>query len=249
MPFVSYGARKISVGFPRDANRALFALMRSQPTWAKGEPKPVAREAVQPQRTLGDVVYPGAAKRVTPETDWSDLVRRVAAGNQPALHALYERAHRPVFILCLRICASRETAEELTVDVFHDVWRRASTYDPENGCVLGWIMNQARSRAIDRQRFDSRKKRLDPGAPEPLQAEEAEELRDAIELKERGEALHRALASLGVRERDAIETAFFAGLTHAEAAARLALPLGTLKTRIRSGLARLRKVLPDAVRS
>jgi RNA polymerase sigma-70 factor, ECF subfamily len=108
-------------------------------------PKPAARPAAQPQRTLGDVVYPGAAKRVAPEQDWVELVRRVASGDQPALHALYERAHRPVFILSLRICGSRETAEELTVDVFHDVWRRAAGYDPENGSVLGWIMNQARS--------------------------------------------------------------------------------------------------------
>jgi RNA polymerase sigma-70 factor (ECF subfamily) len=223
--------------------------MRSQPTWAKGEPKSVKLPAIQPQRTLGDVVYPCAAKHVTPEQEWVDLVRRVASGDQAALHALYERTHRPVFILSLRICGSRETAEELTVDVFHDVWRRAALYDPVNGTVLGWIMNRARSRAIDRQRFDTRKKRLDPAAAEPLPAEEAAELRDAIELKERGEALHRALALLGARERDAIETAFFAGLTHAEAATRLSLPLGTLKTRIRSGLARLRKALPEAVRT
>src|SRR3546814_18963200 len=87
------------------------------------------------------------------------LVQSSAAGDQLALHALYERAHRPVFTVIMRITANRETAEELTFDVFHDVLRRASRYDPANGTVLGWVMNHARSRAIDRLRFESRTKR------------------------------------------------------------------------------------------
>src|SRR5919205_4036198 len=93
----------------------------------------------------------------------------MAAGDQLALHALYERTHRVVFTLVMRITANRESAEELTLDVFHDVWRRASRYDAANGTVLGWIMNQARSRAIDRLRFDQRKKRVNP-YPESLRA-------------------------------------------------------------------------------
>src|SRR5687767_8362926 len=110
-----------------------------------------------PQRaaTLGDVLY-AKSKDPVLEQEWATLVRAIAAGDQLALHALYERAHRPVFTLIMRITANRETAEELTVDVFHDVWRRASRYDPANGTVLGWIMNQARSRAIDRVRFEKR---------------------------------------------------------------------------------------------
>src|SRR5689334_21330789 len=108
--------------------------------------------------TLGDVLY-AKAKTPVPEQDWVVLVQSIAAGDQLALHALYERAHRLVFTLVIRITANRETAEELTVDVFHDIWRRSSGYDPANGTVLGWIMNQARSRAIDRLRFENRKKR------------------------------------------------------------------------------------------
>jgi DNA-directed RNA polymerase specialized sigma24 family protein len=98
--------------------------------------------------TLGDVLY-AKSKAPVPEQEWASLVQSVAAGDQLALHALYEMAHRMVFTLVMRITANRETAEELTVDVFHDVWRRASSYDAANGTVLGWIMNQARSRAID----------------------------------------------------------------------------------------------------
>jgi RNA polymerase sigma-70 factor (ECF subfamily) len=191
--------------------------------------------------TLGDVLY-AKSKAPVPEQDWAALVQSIAAGDQLALHALYERAHRPVFTLIMRMTANRETAEELTIDVFHDVWRRASRYDAANGTVLGWIMNQARSRAIDRLRFESRQKRSDRGDLQPL-GEVAADPRDVLELREQAEALRTALATLTPDERQAIETTFFAGLTHAEAAAQLKQPLGTIKTRIRSGLHKLRLAL------
>ena len=191
--------------------------------------------------TLGDVLY-AKSKAPIPEQDWAALVRSIAAGDQLALHALYERAHRPVFTLIMRITANRETAEELTIDVFHDVWRRAAGYDAANGTVLGWIMNQARSRAIDRLRFESRKKRTDGGDGQPLDEATADPS-DVLELREQGESLRAALTALTPDERQAIETTFFGGLTHAEAAARLNQPLGTIKTRIRSGLHKLRQTL------
>ena len=191
--------------------------------------------------TLGDVLYAKSKPAVT-EQDWVALVQLIAGGDQLALHALYERAHRIVFTLMLRITFNRETAEELTIDVFHDVWRRASQYDAANGTVLGWIMNQARSRAIDRQRFEHRKKRSDGNGLLPP-AEMAVDPCDTIEFRERGEALRSAMAALTPDERQAIETTFFGGLTHAEAAARLHQPLGTIKTRIRSGLHKLRRAL------
>jgi RNA polymerase sigma-70 factor, ECF subfamily len=193
--------------------------------------------------TLGDVLY-AKSEAPVPEQDWATLVQLIAAGNQYALHALYERAHRPVFTLIMRITANRESAEELTIDVFHDVWRRASRYDAANGTVLGWIMNQARSRAIDRLRFESRKKRSDGGDVQSLaEVEVAADPCDVLELRAQAEALRAALTALTPDERQAIEMTFFAGLTHAEAAARLNQPLGTVKTRIRSGLHKLRRAL------
>ena len=191
--------------------------------------------------TLGDVLY-AKSKAPEPERDWAALVQSIAAGDQLALHALYERAHRPVFTLIMRITASRETAEELTIDVFHDVWRRASGYDAANGTVLGWIMNQARSRAIDRLRFETRKKRRH-GHDEQSLTEVAADPLDVLEQREQRESLRVALATLTPNERQAIETTFFAGLTYAEAAARLNQPVGTIKTRIRSGLHKLRHML------
>src|SRR5438045_3938203 len=156
--------------------------------------------------TLGDVLY-AKSKAPVPEQDWATLVRSMAAGDQLALHTLYEMAHRAVFTLIMRITANRETAEELTIDVFHDVWRGASRYDAANGTVLGWIMNQARSRAIDRLRFENRKKRSPGGDVQPL-TEVAADPRDLLELREQTESLRAALAVLTPNERQAIETTF-----------------------------------------
>jgi RNA polymerase sigma-70 factor, ECF subfamily len=197
--------------------------------------------AQEPPATLGDVLY-AESKAPAPEQEWVTLVQSIAEGDQHALHALYERAHRPVFTLIMRIAANRETAEELTVDVFHEVWRRAGRYDAANGTVLGWIMNQARSRAIDRLRFESRKKRSISG-DEQSPAEAAADPHALLVLRDQAQSLRAALQTLMPDERLAIETTFFAGLTHAEAAARLKQPLGTIKTRIRSGLHKLRKAL------
>lgn len=204
-------------------------------------PRRVRESAHKTRTTLGEVLY-AKSRAAVPEQDWAALVKSIGTGDQPALHALYERAHRPVFTLLVRITANREIAEELTIDVFHDVWRRASSYDAKNGTVLGWIMNQARSRAIDRLRFEHRKKRSNGGDMQPA-GEVAADPRDVLELREQRELLCAALATLTPNERQAIETTFFAGLTHAEAAARLNQPLGTIKTRIRSGLHKLRHAL------
>jgi RNA polymerase sigma-70 factor (ECF subfamily) len=177
------------------------------------------------------------------EGEWVVLVQSVAAGDQGALHALYERAHRAVFTLIMRITANRETAEEVTLDVFHDVWRHASRYEEVDGTVLGWIMIQARSRAIDRLRFDQRKKRVprEPGDPLPVAGTPNPD--DLIALKQKSQTLRAALAVLTPDERKAIEAAYFSELTYAEVAARLNHPLGTIKTRIRSGLHKLRQAM------
>ena len=197
-------------------------------------------EQPKPQpKTLGDVLSAHKAARV-PEGYWVDLVRSMAAGDSRALHTLYAQTNRMVFTLIMRITGSRETAEELTVDVFHDVWRRASSFDPAAGTVLGWIMNQARSRAIDRMRHDKRMKRSGDPA-EPGMAPVAPS--DTAEARETGGLLLRALLNLTAEERQAIETAYFSELTHRETADKLSVPIGTVKTRIRSGLSKIRLAL------
>jgi len=195
--------------------------------------------------TLGEVLYANSSKVLVSEAEWVALVQSVAAGDQGALHALYERAHRLVFALTMRITANRETAEEVTLDVFHDVWRRASGYRESGGTVLGWIMNQARSRAIDRVRFEQRKKRVPAETGNQLPATNEANPDDLIELKQQCRALRTALDVLTPDERRAIETAFFSELTYAEVATQLEQPLGTIKTRIRSGLHKLRDALAE----
>jgi RNA polymerase sigma-70 factor (ECF subfamily) len=196
--------------------------------------------------SLGDVLYAGKAAPPVSEEEWVALVRCIAGGDQLALHALYERAHRPVYTLIVRIMVNREAAEELTLDVFHDIWRRAGRYDAANGTVLGWIMNQARSRALDRLRFERRHKRVQPDGEDPLPEADAPDPSDLLAFQQQAQALRRALAELTPQERLSIETAFFAELTHVEAALRLNEPVGTVKTRIRSGLHKLRQALAAA---
>jgi RNA polymerase sigma-70 factor (ECF subfamily) len=199
-------------------------------------------------RVLGDILFAEPAAAPVSEKDWVTLVRSIAAGDQRALHVLYERTHRLVFTLIVRITNNRETADEVTLDVFHDVWRRASQYDPAGGSVVGWIMNQARSRAIDRLRFDQRKKRVSAGADDPLRPAAVTGPHEAFDLREQGRLVRGALTVLTPNERQAIETAFFAELTYDQVATRLNQPLGTVKTRIRSGLEKLRQALARPVK-
>lgn len=200
-----------------------------------------------PKGTLGDLLYADKAKTRVPERDWVRLVESIAAGDQRALHALYERTHRIVFTLIIRMTNNRETAEELTLDVFHDVWRRASTYDSAGGSVVGWIMNQARSRAIDRLRFEQRKKRVSHHGDDPPQAATSDP-HEISDLKEQGRLLREALTLLRPEERQVIEAAFFSELTYDEVATRLNQPLGTVKTRVRAGLLKLRQALAKTVK-
>jgi RNA polymerase sigma-70 factor (ECF subfamily) len=202
-------------------------------------PRDDEREA----KTLGDLLHADAAKAPVSERHWVGLVQRIAAGNELALHALYEQTHRIVFTLIMRIVNNRETAEEVTLDVFHSVWRRAATYDAAGGSVVGWIMNQARSRAIDRLRFEQRKKRVNNPAESLLPATPASDPRKVFDVREQAHLLRDALKTLTPEERQAIEIAFFSELTYYEVAARLNQPLGTVKTRVRSGLGKLRQAL------
>ena len=174
-------------------------------------------------RTLGDLLYANKAKATVSEKEWVRLIRSIAGGDQLALHQLYTQTHRIVLTLLVRITRNMETAEELTLDVFHDVWRRAATYDPANGTVVGWIMNQARSRAAS-----------DP--------------QDMFDLREEGRLLRHALQVLTPEERQTLETACFSDLTYREVAAKFDQPLGTVKTRIRSGLGKLREALAGTLK-
>jgi RNA polymerase sigma-70 factor (ECF subfamily) len=195
------------------------------------------------KKTLGQILYADQSKSRVPEEEWVQLVRAVGGGDQGALYSLYQQTHRIVFTLILRIVMNGETAEEVTLDVFHEVWQRAADYDPANGSVSGWIMNLARSRAIDRLRFDQRKKRVNTYPHSLGPTTDVVDPQQACLFEEQSRVLRDALEVLTPEERDAIETAFFSELTYEQTAKKLNQPLGTVKTRIRSGLGKLRKAL------
>jgi RNA polymerase sigma-70 factor (ECF subfamily) len=199
--------------------------------------------------TLGTVISVAAGGRAHPlEADWVALVHSIAAGDELAFRDLYGRMRGLVFILIARIVRDRHTAEELTLDVFHDVWKRAHSYDAAGGTVVGWVLNQARCRALDRTRFELRKKRVNPFPQTEAEAELGLVSCDTQLEGERREALLRAaLVDLRPDEREAVELAFFAGCSYAEVAVRLRQPLGTVKTRIRSALKKLRHSLGPEV--
>jgi DNA-directed RNA polymerase specialized sigma24 family protein len=118
--------------------------------------QPDTKRSTEPQDgsngTLGGLLYADTTRARIPEVDWTRLVHRTAMGDQLALHDLFERTHRLVFTLVMRLTNDRETSEELTLDVFQNVWRHTSEYDPAKESVVGWIMNQARLRTMDELR-------------------------------------------------------------------------------------------------
>lgn len=197
------------------------------------------QSAAGPPRTLGDVLYAGSSQALVSEKNWVRLAEAVAAGDASALHALYERTHRPVFTLMVRLTSNRETAEELTVDLFDDLWRKACRYDPSRGTVLGWVMNQARAKAIDWLRLEQVQKGRQPAPEGGLLIIDAPDYRDVMQFNEQSARLRAALALLAPEERAAIEMAFFSELSYTEVAARLKRPSGAIKAHIRSGLRKL----------
>jgi RNA polymerase sigma-70 factor (ECF subfamily) len=204
---------------------------------------PLAKvEAAPTATTLGDLLYRNPARTVVSEAAWNALIQAIVARDAQALRALYLQSHRLVFTLAMRITSQKAAAEEVTVDVFHEVWRRAVDYDPKDGTVVGWIVSIARSRAIDRVRYDTRKKRT-ASEKADVESSDAELTALALEQHQKAELLRSALATLSSTERAAIECAYFSDATCVEVSQRLKEPLGTIKARIRSGLVKLRHAL------
>jgi RNA polymerase sigma-70 factor, ECF subfamily len=176
-------------------------------------------------------------------------LKRMADGDADAVAELYDRHARRVYSLALRILGDARDAEDVVQDVFVQAWRQASQYTTTRGVVAAWLLTLARSRAIDRLR--ARRARADQGAGDLAEREVADP-EPPIDWQflsaEQARLLRAALDRLPLLQRVAIELAYFEGLTHVEVAARLEEPLGTVKTRIRSGLTKLRETLVGAVR-
>ncbi len=168
------------------------------------------------------------------------LIERIVARDQAAVGELYDRHFRLLFGLILRIIRDRSEAEEILQEVFVLVWTRAETYNVSIGPPAAWLVRVARNRAIDRLRANNVRLRAVESAPEPEPAESPE---SRASLSEQQRAVARALESLPPDQRLLIEQAYFLGLTQSELAERFKLPLGTVKTRIRTGMLALREQL------
>ena len=169
----------------------------------------------------------------------------VAAGDASAMARLYDATMPLVYSLAERLLGDPFRAEEAVLDVYRQVWERATAFDSARGSVTSWLMAITRGRALDRRRTDAtrraREERLVPEACEAVDPLEGPESR--LMTAEREDALEKALYSLPPRVRTAIELAFLQGCTHEEVARRMDEPLGTIKSRIRRGLLQLHDLL------
>ncbi len=170
----------------------------------------------------------------------------VATGGEDrgAFRTLYSLTSAKLFGVCLRICGDRQAAEDVLSDVYLTIWKRAGAYEPGRASPISWLATIARNRAIDWRRSAGR---APPSGVEDIGqiADNRASAEDIMLLDERAAQLHGCLDQLEQRQRDAIRTAFFDGLTYAELAERDAVPLGTMKSWVRRGLFRLKDCMAD----
>jgi RNA polymerase sigma-70 factor, ECF subfamily len=176
-----------------------------------------------------------------------DLLAQVAKGHQPAFEALYDQSHALLFTLALRVLGDPDEAAELLQEVYLEVWRKVVRYDVGRGSPMAWLVTLTRSRAIDRLRSRTSKghgmtdplgetvaAQLQAQTPSPFESQLQYELRTCMQ---------KALAELPDGQQRALELAYYQGLSHTEIAARLKEPVGTIKTRIKLGMSKLKVAL------
>ena len=171
------------------------------------------------------------------------LIQQVANQDRDAFSQLYDRFSTLVFTLAMRMLKARSDAEDLLQEVFVQVWRQAQNYSAERGSPEAWIINIARSRAIDKIRSIRRMQKSFVLTDDPARAESSENVESSAVESETRLTMNSALANLPATQRKVLELAYFDGLTQSEIADRLAEPLGTVKTRMRSGIQKLREIL------
>jgi RNA polymerase sigma-70 factor (ECF subfamily) len=177
--------------------------------------------------------------------DDTALVALVARRDERALGALYDRYSRLAFSLAVHIVGDRGLAEEITADSFVNVWRASGSYSVERGRFVSWLMSVVRHRAIDElRRLSVRPEGSAIELNEALQTTaQPNGLDDMLDVRRRQEVVRSALGTLPAPQREALELAYFGGLTQQEIAERTGTPLGTIKTRMRLGLLKLREEL------
>ncbi|MFL5578316.1 MAG: RNA polymerase sigma factor [Gemmatimonadaceae bacterium] len=186
---------------------------------------------------------PGAPSAEPGDATDAALLRRMADGDEGALAVLYDRWVDPVHALVLHVVRDAAEAEDVVEEVFWQAWRQAARFDPVRGGVSTWLFTIARSRALDRRRALARSREELAGAEETPAAETASPApgpAEAAEAAERRARVRSALDELPPEQREALELAYFGGMSQVEIAERTGSPLGTVKTRVRLALQKLR---------
>jgi RNA polymerase sigma-70 factor (ECF subfamily) len=174
------------------------------------------------------------------------LLKRIGQGDRQSFEQLYERFSGVLFSTAYRVLNNQEAAEDVLQDVFVQIWEKAPLYDPARGKPLTWAVTLTRNKSIDRLRSVQRRNRLHDDVEKQAATVEQFDDRsslDAVNGVERAQMIRAAIGKLSAEQRQAIELAFFSGLTQTEIAERLNEPLGTIKARIRRGMMRLREVI------
>ena len=178
-----------------------------------------------------------------PGPDLGELLTLVARGDQVAFETVYDRAAPAVFGLVLRVLRDAAQAEEVAQEALLEVWRTAGRFDPARGAALAWVLTIAHRRAVDRVRSEraaaEREVRAASAAPPPA----ADEVAETVESSLEAERVRHCLDGLTGAQRESITLAYYSGLSYPQVASALGLALGTVKTRIRDGLRRLRDCL------
>ena len=168
---------------------------------------------------------------------------RVAGGDRAALRVVYQDTSAKLFGVCLRILKDRGEAEDVLQEVFVTVWRKAASFDPGRASPITWMVAIARNRAIDRLRASAVSRRMEPIESADAVSDPAPAAVERVELAQQHQRLSRCLEELEARQASAIREAFLDGTTYEELAARMSVPLGTMKSWIRRGLLKLRTCL------
>jgi RNA polymerase sigma-70 factor (ECF subfamily) len=179
-----------------------------------------------------------------PEREWPDLIAKIARGDQEAFSRLYDQSSPHIYGLVLRMVNQPQIAEEVTMDVYVQVWKQAQSYNLNRGTPMGWLVTLARSRAIDRLR-SGRVERAHVTSIEEIGGLESKEANpeDQSSGRQRAEIVRTALAILPREQRESLMLAYFGGYSQSEISKQLGIPLGTVKTRIRMAMMRLREAL------
>ena len=178
-----------------------------------------------------------------------NCIRRMANGEEPALGELYDRMSGLLYGLVLRIIRSEREAEEIVQDVFVAAWRNARTFDGALASPATWLTTMARNKAIDRLRAHRRRIPAPPAEPDhiPEAADPSADPARSAQINDRRDRFAGWMKELPPNQRQAVELAFYDGLTHPEIASRLGETIGTVKSRIRLGLDRLRQKLKGGI--